>query len=41
MRDQIEAIKKSFNEKIENLKSGDELEKLRVEYQSFKLIQVV
>ena len=32
MRDQIEAIKKSFNEKIENLKSGEELEKLRVEY---------
>ena len=32
MREQIEAIKKSFNEKIENLKNGEELEKLRVEY---------
>lgn len=32
MREQIEAIKKSFNEKLEYLKSGEELEKLRVEY---------
>ena len=32
MQEQIEAIKRSFNEKLEKLVSGEELEKLRVEY---------
>lgn len=32
MREKIEAIKNSFNEKLKNLKSSEELEKLRVEY---------
>lgn len=32
MREQIEQIKKSFHEKLAELKSGEELEKLRVEY---------